>query len=123
MMREGGFYVIGSRAGLKPVRLWVGRIDGTSELVPLVREPVVHCALMSMTEGMPWLGHAPFYMSVLLAEPLQRVVPFDLPDAGFDAEYASWRQEWDAGVASVWEIGPAEVYRDAVRFLMGMRKQ
>jgi hypothetical protein len=123
MLAEGGFYTFGSRKGLRPVRLWVGRIDGMSELVPLPDEPVVHVSLMSMTEGMPKLGHAPFYLSALLAVPYQKVPPYDLSGMNFERQYLEWRHEWDAGVAGVWEEEPAEVYRDAIRHLMGKGKQ
>lgn len=120
---ERGFYRFGSRKGLRPVHLWVGRIDGPDELAGMSNEPVVSTILQSMREGMPRLGHAPFYMSALLAEPFEKVRPFDLEGQNFDAKYLEWRREWDAGDGGAWEVGPAEVYFNAIKTLMGKGKQ
>jgi hypothetical protein len=121
-IEERRFYRFGSRKGHRPVRLWVGRIDGERDL-GATTEPVASCVVTSLTEGMPRLGHAPFYLSTMLADPFEPVPPFDLANLTFDAQYLSWRRDWDAGEGEAWDIGPAEVYHDAIRHLMAVGRQ
>ena len=123
LIDERNYYSFGSARGLRPVRLWVGRIDEPQDLSGNQQEPVVSTILTSLRDGMPFIEHAPFYLSTLLAEPFQQLVPFDLELGDFQKNYIDWRELWDLGEASVWEIGPAEVYRDAMQYLMGKRKQ
>lgn len=123
LIDEGKYYSFGSSKGLKPVRLWVGRIDEPSDLAGSLAGPVVSTVLTSLRDGMPFIGHAPFHLSALLAEPFQQVPPFDLDIGDFPKMHLQWRALWDLGEASTWDIGPAEVYRDAIRVLMGKGKQ
>ena len=123
LIDEQKFYSFGSSKGLKPVRLWVGRIDEPADLPGKLQEPVISTILTSLRDGMPFIGHAPFHLSVLLAEPFQQVQPFELELGNFQKKYLDWRQGWGDGEAGVWDIGPAEVYRDAIGFLMGMGQQ
>jgi hypothetical protein len=123
LIDERKYYSFGSSKGLKPVRLWVGRIDEPSDLRGNLQEPVISTILTSLRDGMPFIGHAPFHLSTLLAEPFQQVLPFDLELGNFQKKYIEWRELWDLGEASVWDIGPAEVYRDAISYLMGKGKQ
>jgi hypothetical protein len=123
LIDERKYYSFGSGKGLKPVRLWVGRIDEPSDLSGNLQEPVVSTILTSLRDGMPFIGHAPFYLSTLLAEPFQQLVPFELDLGNFQKKYIEWRELWDLGEASAWDIGPAEVYRDAITYLMGKGKQ
>lgn len=123
LIDEKAYYSFGSSKGLKPVRLWVGRIDEPSDLSGDLTEPVISTVLTSLRDGMPFIGHAPFYLSTLLAEPFQQVPPFELETGNFPRKYIDWRQGFDAGEASIWDIGPAEVYRDAISYLMGKGKQ
>ncbi|MGQ0567673.1 MAG: hypothetical protein ACT4OK_21770 [Gemmobacter sp.] len=123
LIDERKFYSFGSAKGLKPVRLWVGRIDEPSDLTGQLQEPVVSTVVTSLRDGMPFIGHAPFLLSTLLAEPFQQLAPFELDLGNFQAQYIDWRELWDLGEASVWDIGPAEVYRDAITYLMGKGKQ
>ena len=123
LIDERRFYSFGSAKGLKPVRLWVGRIDEPSDLSGGLQEPVISTVLTSLRDGMPFIGHAPFYLSTLLAEPFQQLVPFDLELGNFQKKYIDWREMWDLGEASIWDIGPAEVYCDAISYLMGKGKQ
>ncbi|QYK42067.1 MAG: hypothetical protein KF887_02705 [Paracoccaceae bacterium] len=121
-IEERKFYRFGSRKGHRPVRVWVGRIDGVLEL-GATNEPIASCIVMALREGMPRLGHAPFYLSTMLADPFDIIPPFDLSGLTFDAQYQQWRREWDAGQAEAWEIGPTEVYSDMLRHLMDRGKQ
>jgi len=123
LIDEGKYYSFGSAIGLKPVRLWVGRIDEPYDLRSIRQEPVISTVVTSLRDGMPLIGHAPFYLSTLLAEPFQQLVPFEMDLADFQKQYINWREYWDLGEASVWDIGPSEVYRDAIRYLMGKGKQ
>jgi hypothetical protein len=123
LIDERKYYSFGSSKGLKPVRLWVGRIDEPGDLPGRLTEPVISTILTSLRDGMPFIGHAPFHLSTLLAEPFQQVPPFDLELGNFQKKYLGWREDFDDGEASVWDIGPAEVYRDAIGYLMGMGKQ
>ncbi len=123
LIDERKFYSFGSVKGLKPVRLWVGRIDEPHDLSGGLKEPVISTMLTSLRDGMPFIEHAPFYLSTLLAEPFQQLLPFDLELGNFQKKYLEWREYWDLGETSVWDIGPAEVYRDAISYLMGMGKQ
>lgn len=120
---ERKYYSFGSAKGLKPVRLWVGRIDEPGDLSGRLTEPVVSTVLTSLRDGMPFIGHAPFHLSTLLAEPFQQIPLFDLELGNFQKKYLAWREDWDDGEVSVWDIGPAEVYRDAINYLMGKGKQ
>ena len=123
LIDEKAYYSFGSAKGLKPVRLWVGRIDEPADLAGTHQEPVVSAMVTALRDGMPFIGHAPFFLSTLLAEPFQQIAPFVLDLADFPKKYIEWRQGWDAGDAIVWHIGPAEVYRDAINYLMGKGKQ
>jgi hypothetical protein len=123
LIDERKYYSFGSAKGLKPVRLWVGKIDEPGDLTGNMQEPVVSTVVTSLRDGMPFIGHAPFRLSALLAEPFQQLVPFELELGNFQKKYVEWRELWDLGEASVWDIGPAEVYRDAISYLMGKGKQ
>lgn len=122
-IREKGFYLFGSRAGRRPVRVWVGRVDTAAELSGEPPEPIVGAAILSLREGMPFLSHVPFALSAMLAEPFEEMPPFDLSAINFEPKYLAWRQMWDRGQAEAAEEGPAEVYHNAVAHLMRMNRQ
>ena len=123
LIDERKYYSFGSSKGLKPVRLWVGRIDEPTDLPGNLTEPVISTILTSLRDGMPFIGHAPFYLSTLLAEPFQQLPPFDLDLSNFQKKYIDWRELWEVGEASAWDVGPSEVYQDAISYLMGKGKQ
>lgn len=123
LLEEKAFFSFGSRKGLKPVRVWIGRIDEPADLGGTITEPVLSTMVTSLRDGMPYLAHAPFRLSAMLADPYQKLQPFDLDTSEFRQSYAEWRDSWENDENSVWSIGPAEVYRDALRYLMGQRKQ
>ncbi len=118
-LEERGFYRYGSLRARAPVHVWIGRIDEPGDLKNGAIEPVVGCIVMSMREGMPILGHAPFLLSAMLSDPHEKIAPLPgAPIATFDMKYRDWRREWDAGNASAWEDGPAEVYYQAIGALL-----
>lgn len=118
-IRERSFYRYGSlKAAHKPVHVWVGRIDEPADLGGTAEEPVASCIVMSMREGMPRLGHAPFYLSAMLIDPHEVIAPFDLSEFHFAEKYRDWRRAWDDGSGGAWEIGPAEAYANAIRSLV-----
>lgn len=122
-LHEREFYRFGSRSGRKPVLVWVGHIDEPTDLHQASVQPVVSCVVMSMREGMPRLSHAPFYLSALLEQPYEKIPPFDLSGLSFDRKYLEWRQDWDNGEGDAWDMGPAEVYYQAMTSLMERAKQ
>jgi hypothetical protein len=122
LIDEKTYYSFGSAKGLKPVRVWVGRIDEPADLTGTPREPVISTIITALRDGMPFIGHAPFYLSALLSEPFQRIPPFDIDTSNFQAKYLDWRENWDLDEAGIWDIGPSEVYRDALSYLMGKKK-
>lgn len=122
-LEPGGYYIFGSQKGLRPVRAFVGRIDEPADLDRRVNLPVVHCAVTSLRDGMPVLGMAPFYATVLMLEPAQRIEAFEMKDLDFDANYRGWRLAFNAGQAEIWEIGPGEVYNQALKHLIESGKQ
>ena len=123
LIDEKKYYSFGSAKGLKPVRLWVGRIDEPGDLRGILTEPVISTVLTSLRDGMPFIAHAPFHLSTLLAEPFQQIPPFELDLGDFQKNYLAWREDWDDGETSIWSISPAEVYRDAISYLMGKARQ
>lgn len=122
-LEPGGFYIFGNHKGLRPVRVYVGRIDDAEALDRRVSQPIVHTAITSLREGMPMLGLAPFYASVLIMEPVQKTEPFDLSQLDFAANYRGWRAAFDAGHADIWEVSPSEVYNEALKNLIESNKQ
>lgn len=118
----GGFYRFGSSTGLRPVDVYVGRIDEPADLGLKVDQPVISMVISSSRPGMPVIGFAPFYLSALLADGVAAIAPFDLGQIDFPAKYRSWRDSWDAGEAEIWSIGPAQVYRQAIEALVASQK-
>lgn len=123
LLQEKAFFSIGSHKGFKPVRIWIGRIDEPADLSGGLNEPVLSTIITALRDGMPFIAHAPFRLSTLLVEPYQKLPPFDLDTSEFRQKYIGWREDWDDKEASIWDIGPAEVYHDALQYLMGKRKQ
>lgn len=118
MLRDGRFYRFGSRAGLRPVHVYVGRIDDPADLNNLVLEPVVTTLVTSMRPEMPRLAVAPFLMSAMLMDPFESIGPFALDEFNFDESYLQWRAAFMAGDAPPWDIGPAQVYNKALRDML-----
>lgn len=117
-LEAGGFYRFGSAAGLRPVDVFVGRVDEPSDLGHKVGQPVVSMMVTSSRPGMPMIGLAPFYLSALFPEGVAAVPPFDLRGADFAANYRQWRAAWEAGEAEIWDIGPAQMYRQAIESMV-----
>lgn len=113
-LEAGGCYRFGSSAGLRPVDVFVGRIDEPADLAHKVGQPVVSMIVTSSRPGMPVIGLAPFYLSALFPEGVAAIPPFDLAGADFAANYRDWRAAWEAGEAEIWDIGPAQMYRQAI---------
>ncbi len=117
-LERGGYYVFGSSTGLKPVRTFVGKIDEPADLDNVVQEPVICMTLTSMREEMPVLGFAPFYLSALILEPAQKIPPFEIIETTFVQQYRRWRTHLNDEIDEIWDIPPAQVYRDAVQHLL-----
>ncbi len=117
-LEAGGFYRFGSVAGLRPVDVYVGRVDEPSDLGHKVGQPVVSMIVTSSRPGMPMIGLAPFYLSALFPEGVAAIPPFDLRGADFAANYRQWRGAWETGEAEIWEIGPAQMYRQAIEAMV-----
>lgn len=113
-IEAGGHYRFGSIRGLRPVDVFVGRIDEPADLGRAVDEPVVSMVVTSSRPGLPILGFAAFHLSALSDEGVAAIPPFDLKGVQFAANYRAWREAWDAGEASIWRISPAEAYREAI---------
>jgi hypothetical protein len=121
-LEQGGFYRFGSHKGFRPVHVFVGRIDEPGEFANRVGQPVVSTIVMSMREGMPRVGLAPFFLSALFLDPVEPILPVDLQGSDFDENYREWRAAYEAGDADIWDIGPAEVYNKAIHNLLESRK-
>jgi hypothetical protein len=117
-LEAGGFYRFGSSTGLRPVDVYVGRVDEPADLGHKVGQPVVSMIVTSSRPGMPVIGLAPFYLSALFPEGVAAIPAFDLLGADFGVNYRQWRAAWDAGEAEIWDIGPAQVYRQALEALV-----
>lgn len=122
-LREGECWRYGSLNGLADVRVWIGKIDQPADLGQGAIEPIVSCIVMSMSEGMPVLGHAPFFLSAMLSDPHDRIEPFDVSAIKYADKYRHWRKAWTDDDASAWEDGPAEVYYQAIGSLLERGKQ
>lgn len=122
-IRERTFYRYGSLKPVKPVQVWVGRIDEPADLGGKGEEPVVSCIVMSLRPGMPRIGHAPFTLSAMLIDPHEAIAPFDISEVQFADRYRDWRRAWDDGSGGAWEIGPAEAYAQAIRSLVQRGQQ
>lgn len=119
-----GFYRFGSHKGLRPVDVWIGRIDEPAEFEHRVGQPIVSMAVTSMRPGMPLIGIASFYLSALFPDGVAAIPPFEMPqDMDFERNYRDWRNAWEAGEAQIWDIGPAEVYAQAIRAMVESRNQ
>lgn len=116
-----GFYRFGSHKGLKPVDVWIGRIDEPADLNHRVGQPVVSMVITSMRPGMPRIGIAPFYLSALFPEGVAAIPPFQLEEVDFEQNYRDWREAWEAGEAEIWDVGPSEVYYKAMHAMMESR--
>lgn len=117
-LHEGEFWRFGSLKARRPVHVWIGRIDEPSSLGNGAIEPIVSCVVVSMREGMPVLGHAPFWLSAMLSDPHEKMDPFEISVARFTDKYRDWRRAWNAGHSSAWEDGPAEVFYNAIGSLL-----
>jgi hypothetical protein len=117
-LEAGAYYRFGSSAGLRPVDVFVGRIDEPADLGMKVDQPVVSMVVTSSRPGMPVVGLAPFYLSALFPEGVAAVPPFDLLGADFGVNYRQWRAAWEAGEAEIWNIGPAQMYRQAIEAMV-----
>jgi hypothetical protein len=119
-----GFYRFGSHKGLKPVDVWIGRIDEPADFEHRVGQPVVSMVITSMRPGMPVIGIAPFYLSALFPEGVAAIPPFVMPaDMDFAQNYREWRTAWEDGEAQIWDVGPSEVYVQAIRAMMEGQSQ
>lgn len=118
-----GFYRFGSHKGLKPVDVWIGRIDEPADLGHRVGQPVVSMVITSMRPGMPRIGIAPFYLSALYPEGVAAIPPFDLGEIDFAQNYRDWRAAWETGEAQIWDVGPSEVYYTAIQAMVESKSQ
>lgn len=116
-LEAGGYYRIGSTKGLRPVDVYVVKIDEPADLDNRVDQPVISLVVTSSRPGMPIIGFAPFYMTAMAGEGAAALPPWDLKGVDGAANYRTWRAQWDAGEASIWDITPAEVYRQAIEHL------
>lgn len=121
-IEPGGYYRIGSSKGLRPVDVFVIRIDEPADLDYRVAEPVISMAVTSSRPGMPILGFAPFYMSAMVEEGAAALPAWDLKGIDTAANYAKWRADWEAGEAAIWNKTPAEVYRQAIESMVASGK-
>ncbi len=110
-----GYYRFGSHKGLRPVDVWIGRIDEPAEFGHRVGQPVVSMVVTSTRPGLPMIGIAPFYLSALFPEGVAAIPAFPMPDLDFAQNYREWRAAWEEGEAQIWDVGPAEVYAQAIR--------
>ncbi len=115
---ERSFHRFGSLTGLKPVHVWIGKIDEPADLKGWVTEPVVSCLIRSLREGMPEITHAPIFLSAMLMDPHEKIAPFDLGGSEFFDRYGEWRAAVETDNATGWTMPPAEVYNDAMRALL-----
>jgi hypothetical protein len=105
------------------VDVWIGRIDEPADFEHRVGQPVISMVVTSVRPGMPTLGIAPFYLSALMPDGVAAIPPFDLPDGlDFARNYRDWRTAWEDGEAQIWDIGPAEVYAQAIRSMVESQK-
>lgn len=121
-LEQGSFYRFGSHQGFRPVHVFVGRIDEPPELRFRVDQPVISTVILSMREGMPRIGLAPFLLSALFMDPVEPILPVDMADTDFDTNYRGWRAAWEAGEAEIWDIGPAQVYNQAMKSILASQK-
>lgn len=122
-LHEKEFWRFGSLRARRPVHVWIGRIDEPADLGGNAIEPIVSCIVVSMKEGMPVLGHAPFFLSAMLSDPHEKIEAFDISKVNFADKYRDWRRAWNAGNASAWEDGPAEVFYQAIGSLLEKGKK
>lgn len=105
----GGHYLCAGSPGFDPVRIWVGRIDrieGAGD--------VASVTLKGDGAGLRSLPHAAFQVTTLLGASPEAVEAFAKNAAAFEAEYAAWRANADAGTAAYMTISPSEVYGRAM---------
>jgi hypothetical protein len=122
-LEANGFYRFGSHKGLKPVDVFVGRIDEPSDLNHKVGQPVVSMVITSMRPGMPKIGIAPFYLSALFPEGVAAIPAFEMGDVDFAQNSRDWRLAWEMGEAQIWEVGPSEVYAQAIQAMLESKNQ